>query len=140
MQCCRQADEALIAIDLTEPPRIVLREAGLRILGFILSDMGQRVFRLCVAEADRFPELGRQFYQSGPMAARRALSTYLEAARARGEVAMDDLDLAADQFAELCKADLWPKIVFGLQSSFSDEERARIVDGAVETFLARYGT
>ncbi len=138
-QCCRHADEALVCVDVSQPPDVVLRDAGRKILEFILSDMGQRIFRICVAEADRFPELGRQFYQSGPMIARKALSGYLETAAARGEVIIDDMSLAADQFSELCKADLWPKTIFGLQSEFSRAEIDRVVDGAVKTFMARYG-
>ncbi|MFZ7093039.1 TetR/AcrR family transcriptional regulator [Primorskyibacter sp. 2E233] len=138
-QCCRQADEALVTMDLSRPPREVLREAGHRFLSFIYSEMGQRIFRICVAESDRFPELGRQFYQSGPMTMRRALTTYLEQSRARGELVIDDMNLAADQFAELCKADLWPKLIFGLQTDFEQHEVDRILDGAIETFMARYG-
>ncbi|MBP0483144.1 TetR/AcrR family transcriptional regulator [Sagittula salina] len=138
-QCCRQADEALLSVDMTRPPAEVLRQAAHRILEFILSDMAQRIFKVCVAEADRFPELGRQFYQSGPMIAKRALTNYLEVARQRGEVEIDDMALAADQFSELCKADLWAKLIFGLQTEFTLAERSRIVDGAVETFMARYG-
>ncbi len=138
-QCCRQADEALLSIEMTHTPEHVLRDAGHRILTFMLSELGQRIFRICVAEADRFPELGRQFYQSGPMIAKRALSGYLDVARTRGEIVTDDVSLAADQFAELCKADLWPKAVFGLQTEFTQSERDRIVDGAVATFMARYG-
>ncbi len=138
-QCRRQADEALMTMDLSQPPRIVLRQVAQTFLGFIFSDMGQRIFRICVAESDRFPELGRQFYESGPMTMRRALVGYLTAARARGEIAADDLDLAADQFAELCKADLWPKLIFGLRDSFAEAEIARVIDGALDTFMARYG-
>ncbi|WP_370311412.1 TetR/AcrR family transcriptional regulator [Sagittula sp.] len=138
-QCCRQADEALLSIEMAHTPEHVLRDAGHRILTFMLSELGQRIFRICVAEADRFPELGRQFYQSGPMIAKRALSGYLDVARTRGEIVTDDVSLAADQFAELCKADLWPKAVFGLQTEFTQSERDRIVDGAVATFMARYG-
>ena len=139
-QCHRQADEALLSMDLTRPPREVLGQAGRKFLGFLYSEMGQRIFRICVAESDRFPELGRQFYQSGPMIMRRVMGDYLTAARDRGELQIDDLALASDQFAELCKADLWPKIIFGIQSTFSDDEIARVVDGAVDTFMARYGT
>ena len=51
----------------------------------------------------------------------------------------DDVSLAADQFAELCKADLWPKAVFGLQTEFTQSERDRIVDGAVATCLPGEG-
>lgn len=139
-QCRTQADQALLTMDLTRPPHEVLARAGRKFLGFLYSDMGQRIFRICVAESDRFPELGRQFYQSGPMIMRRVMTDYLTAARDRGELKIDDITLASDQFAELCKADLWPKIIFGIQSSFSDDDIARVVDGAVETFMARYGT
>ncbi|MBV2359207.1 TetR/AcrR family transcriptional regulator [Thalassococcus sp. CAU 1522] len=138
-QCQLQAEEAMTTLDLTQPPDRVLRQVARTFLGFIYSDMGQRIFRICVAEADRFPELGREFYQSGPMLMRNALVGYLTQAQARGEVRIDDMDLAADQFAELCKADLWPKLVFGLKQSFTDGEITRVVDGAVDTFMARYG-
>ncbi|KHQ50553.1 TetR/AcrR family transcriptional regulator [Mameliella alba] len=139
-QCRNLADQALLTMDLTRPPREVLARAGRKFLGFLYSEMGQRIFRICVAESDRFPELGRQFYQSGPMIMRRVMTDYLTAACERGELQIDDMTLASDQFAELCKADLWPKIIFGIQSSFSDDDIARVVDGAVETFMARYGT
>lgn len=137
-QCRRQADEALSTMDMSLPPEAVLRQVAHTFLGFIFSEMGQRIFRICVAEADRFPELGQQFYESGPMTMRRALVGYLSAARDRGEIAADDLDLAADQFAELCKADLWPKLVFGLRDRFTPDEIDRVVDGALQTFMARY--
>lgn len=138
-QCRQQADKALMTIDMTQPPAIVLRQVAETFLAFIYSEIGQAVFRICVAEADRFPDLGRQFYETGPMTMRRALVGYLSAAQLRGEVQADDMELAADQFAELCKADLWPKLVFGLRDSFSDAEITRIIDGALDTWLARYG-
>ena len=136
-QCSRQAEEALGTMDFSKPPRIVLREAARRFLSFIYSEMGQRIFRICVAESDRFPELGHRFYQSGPQTVHLA---YLAQAQARGELSIDDLNLAADQFAELCKADLWPKLIFGVQADFTQAEVDRIVDGAIDTFMARYGT
>lgn len=138
-QCNAQADEALLSIDFARPPAEVLPKAAEKFLGFILSDNGQKIFRICVAEADRFPELGRQFYQSGPRMVHRAVSSYLETACARGELRIDDIPLAADQFAELCKADIWVKMVFNVQTEFTAAERSRIVHGAVATFMARYG-
>ncbi|WP_417723026.1 TetR/AcrR family transcriptional regulator [Salipiger sp.] len=138
-QCQLQADEALMTIDLSQPPRQVLKQVAHTFLGFVLSDMGQRIFRICAAESDRFPDLGRQFYQSGPMLMKKALTGYLQASIARGELRIDDIDLAAAQFAELCKADIWIQLVFGIKDRFSEAEIARVVDGAIETFLARYG-
>ncbi|MGY9047991.1 hypothetical protein P775_03085 [Puniceibacterium antarcticum] len=138
-QCARQADEALQIIDQSQPPRIVLSKVGHNFLAFILSDMGHRIFRICLAEADRFPDIGRTFYNSGPLKVHSAIVDYLGASAARGELKMTDCNLAADQFAELCKADLWVRLVFGLRQEFTEAERTRVIDGAVDTFMARYG-
>jgi AcrR family transcriptional regulator len=138
-ECCRQADEAIELIDLSAPPRTVLTEAATRMLNFYLSDFGMRVFRICVAESDRFPELGREFYESGPALVRERMVGYLRLAAERGELRIDDFELAADQFAELCKADLFPRIIFGVGTVFTEADRRRVIDGAVEMFLARYG-
>jgi AcrR family transcriptional regulator len=138
-QCQKQARESIDRIDVSQPPAEVLSLVAHQFLGFIYSDMGQSIFRICVAEADRFPQLGREFYHSGPMIMRTAMVDYLRSAVARGELRIDDFDLAADQFAELCKADLWPKLVFGIIQSVTDDQKARVIDGAVRTFLARYG-
>jgi AcrR family transcriptional regulator len=138
-ECIRQADEAIELMDLTAPPRVVLAEAARRILGFYLTDFGIRVFRIFVAESDRFPELGREFYESGPALVRARMADYFRDAVARGELRIDDIQLAADQFAELCKADIFPRLIFGVRSAFSEAEKRRVVEGAVETFMARYG-
>ena len=139
-ECGRQAAAALQVIDMNAPPAQVLRLAAHQLIRILLSDFAQRIFRVCVAEADRFPELGQAFYDSGPALGRARIMDYLSQARGRGEVAIADMELAADQFAELCKADLWTRAVFGIQTSFTDAEIDRVVDGAVATFLARYGT
>src|SRR5690606_36064022 len=135
----RQADEAEVLVTLTAPPDCVLPEAARRIIAFTLSDLGQAVFRLCVAESDRFPELGREFYASGPALARDRLATYLNGAVARGELVIDDVYLAADQFASLCKAGIFLAVSFGVQRAYTATERERVAKGAVEMFLARYG-
>lgn len=137
-QCEEQARTSIERIDNSRPPSDVLAQIAHQFLGFIYSDIGQRIFRICVAEADRFPQLGQEFYRSGPMIMRAAVVDYLRQAVDRGELEIDDFTLAADQFAELCKADLWPKLVFGIISTVSETDKSRVVDGAVRTFLARY--
>tara|TARA_R110002094_G_scaffold176023_2_gene156156 strand:- start:40 stop:657 length:618 start_codon:yes stop_codon:yes gene_type:complete len=138
-ECRRQSLEAMDNIDMAAPPGEVLSQAGHHFLRFITSTFGLQVFRICVAEADRFPELGRQFYNSGPAVMRAEMAEYFEGAVARGELRIDDYGLAADQFGELCKADKWPRLIFGVSTTVADSEMDRVVDGAVETFLARYG-
>lgn len=138
-ECARQSQAAVDTIDLDASARDVLRQAGRHFLRFLTSKFGQQVFRICVAEADRFPEIGRAFYQSGPARMRSVIGSYFLGSIARGELKIDDVNLAADQFCELCKADIWPRLIFGVLTSVSDSDIDRVVDGAVETFMARYG-
>jgi AcrR family transcriptional regulator len=139
-ECQRQAGAALARVDRAAAPREVLGQTGRHFLSFVSSKFGQQIFRICLAESDRFPELGRRFYDSGPGLMRAEMAAYFEEACRRGELAIDDYFMAADQFGELCKATLWMRLMFGVIKEASPTEIDQIVDQAVETFLARYGT
>lgn len=138
-ECTRQAEEGAAAVDMNRPPAEVLTDAAQRMVAFLLSDFGMRVFRICVAESDRFPALGHEFYHSGPEMVRRKLAHYLDLAVARGELAIDDVMLAADQFHALCKGGLLDRALFGIADSGAPGDIDRTVEGAVAMFLARYG-
>lgn len=138
-ECSQLAKRALDLIDLTAPPRDVLTQAGRHMVPFMLSRFAQQCFRICVAERDRFPELARAFYAAGPEMGRQRLVDYMRKAVERGELVIDDLNMAADQFSELCKTRVWARAVFGVQTEFSQEEIEGVIDNAVETFMARFG-
>lgn len=138
-ECQRQADEAEALVTLTAPPQMVLPVAARKIVDFFLTDFGRSTFRICVAEAERFPELGQEFYATGPGLLNERISAYLTGAVERGELVIEDIHLAAAQFAELCKADIFPCVCFGIKREFSVDDRNRVAMGAVEMFLARYG-
>ncbi|SFR59102.1 transcriptional regulator, TetR family [Yoonia tamlensis] len=138
-ECCTQADRAIETIDMNAPVAEVLYHAAREIGDFITSEFGMRIFRVCVGEGGRFPELGRQFYESGPMLVRDRMVAYFDLAIANGDLVIEDRALAADQFNELCRADLFPRMMFSIDDSFTDAEKHRIAKGAVDVFLARYG-
>ena len=108
------------------------------LITFILSRFGLDMFRVCVAEAQRFPELGRAFYDSGPKKWGRKIALYLETSKAQRTLCIDDSLLAADQLAQLCRADLMLKVLFGIQNNPTEDEIDRVAAEAVKTFLARY--
>ena len=139
MECARQANMAADTINMTAPPRHVLTEAARKMIEFGTSDFGQQMFRIAVAESERFPALGQAFYESGPRTVRARLVGFLRQAAARGELVIEDFELAADQFHMLSKADIFDRIVFNLNRSFTPTEKDRVITGAVETFMARYG-
>ena len=138
-ECIRQADNALEVVTADATPNEVLYEAGSRMIEFFTSEFGLSMYRICTAESGRFPELGQRFYKSGPQLVRERLVEYFQNAVAKGQLQIDDFDLAADQFAELCKASFFPSLLCGLKTTFTREETDRVLNGAVDMFMARHG-
>ena len=138
-ECYRQADTALELINEDMLPAQVLRDAGQRMIEFFISEFGLSMFRICTAESGRFPELGKRFYESGPQLVRERLVEYFRIAVDKGQLEITDFDLAADQFAELCKVSFFPSLLCGVKTTFTKAETDRVLDGAVEMFMARYG-
>ncbi|MCA0273218.1 MAG: TetR/AcrR family transcriptional regulator [Proteobacteria bacterium] len=135
----KQADEAEALIDLCAHPECVLPIAAHRIIDFFSSEFGRAVFRICITDIQGFPDLGQQFYASGPAIIRDRLAAYLTGAVSRSEVVIEDVNLAAEQFMALCKSDILSAVYLGTQHDVSEARRNRIADGAVAMFMARYG-
>lgn len=138
-ECKRQADNAIEVVTTDSTPNEVLFEAGQRMIEFVTSEIGLSMFRICIAESGRFPELGKQFYESGPLLVRTRLAEYFQEAVAEGQLDITDFNLAADQFSELCKASIFPRLLCGISTNFEQQETDRVIEGAVQMFLARYG-
>ena len=137
-ECKAQSDAAIQQIEGSGDIREALSTAAGRMVRFFLSDVGIQVFRIVVGESQRFPEIGREFYASGPLMVRQMLIGFLSRAVDAGKLKIDDVELAADQFPELCKAGLHMQIVLGLRDRASEDEIDRVIDGAVDMFMSKY--
>lgn len=138
-ECAAQSDAAIAQVEASEDIREALTTAADRMIRFFMSDVGLQVHRIIVGESQRFPDIGRQFYESGPARVHQILRNFLQKAVDQGKLRIDDIDLAADQFPELCKAGLHLKMVLGLRKPPTDEEIDRVIAGAVDMFLCKYG-
>lgn len=138
-ECERHASAVEARIDSSMPVEQVLTLAAERIIAYQLSDFGQRMFRIVAGEGERFPGLGRQFHDFGPGLVCQRLAQHLRAYVASGQLKIEDVDLAADQFSQLCKAGVYDRLIFGMAETITPELTRRSVKGAVEMFLARYG-
>ena len=67
------------------PARQVLRSIATEMVEFITSDFGTSVFRVCVGESERFPDLAREFYECGPMLIRGRMADFFHGAMERGD-------------------------------------------------------
>lgn len=94
--------------------------------------------RRIAAETEREPALGLAFLTSGPHRVKKAFAALLTAMHDAGEVIIDDPDLAAEQFAAMCKGmgDLERR--FGMPKD--DKRDAERIEGAVEVFCRAYAS
>ena len=138
-ECARQSDHALETINLDLPVREVLLEGATQLLGFITSQMGQRIYRICCGECERFPVIGKEFYESGPGLVNQRLIGFFTIAVERGELRIDDIPLAAEQFHALCKSGLFDRAIFHKDELVTQAGTTRVINGAIDMFMARYG-
>jgi TetR/AcrR family transcriptional regulator, mexJK operon transcriptional repressor len=97
------------------------------------------LFRLVIAEASRFPEIGRIFYERAPLRRHRALAVYLETQMNAGALRQIDCLRASAQLHHLCMYRLFMHSMWGLAPDVSPEAVAREADEAVTVFLDGYG-
>ena len=138
-ECRAQSDAAIANVQGADNIREAMTVAAGRMVRFFMSDVGLQVHRIVVGESQRFPEIGREFYQSGPAMVREALIKFLEKGVEEGKLAIDDVELAASQFPELCKSGLHLELILGLRERPTEEEIDRVIEGAVDMFLCKYG-
>ena len=138
-ECKAQSDAAIEKVEGSGDVREALTVAAGKMLRFFMSDVGLQVHRIVVGESQRFPEIGREFYESGPAMVRQTLIRFLRKGIEEGKLRIDDVELAASQFPELCKAGLHLEMILGLRDRPTDAEIDRVIDGAVDMFLCRYG-
>lgn len=138
-ECDKQAGHMFALPENPEGVEATLLEAAQGFVDFLTTPFAHNIFRICVGEADRFPELGQDFYRTGPALMREHLVKFFEVCEPHNVLSIDDPVMAADQFAELCKADLFTRAVFGVQHKFTKKQKEKVAREAIATFMARYG-
>ena len=124
--------------DSSRDPEITLREFGQTYMALLCRPGGGSWIRTVMAVAERMPEVGRRYYANVLEKIVNRLADYLRAHVASGDLAIDDCQLAASQFMEVCKATLFLPFVFQAAPAPSAERIAQVVDSATRMFLAAY--
>jgi AcrR family transcriptional regulator len=99
----------------------------------------QSSLRAVIAIADRMPEIGRMFYQTGPTVGIGKTRAYLEAQVAAGRLAIPDCEVAAAQLMDSSHATLFKPPLFNAAPPPPPERIEYVVAIAVKTFMAAYG-
>jgi AcrR family transcriptional regulator len=115
--------------------RQTLLALGHRLMAVYFSPALLGVFRAIMAEAQRFPELARTFYDKGPGRAALELAGVLQEAGRRGEIHVEDHAMAASHFVGMLRDNLHLRVVLGLNPAPSQAEIEKHVVSAVKLFL-----
>jgi AcrR family transcriptional regulator len=118
-----------------------LRDLARRQLERVMQPRLLALRRLVIAEAGRFPELGRTFYERGAGRTIAALASTFERLAERGVLQLEDPDLAAAHFNWLImSAPINQAMLLGPDKLPAPAELQRYADGGVHAFLAAYGS
>lgn len=114
----------------------VLTDIGSHISEHFFDIRRQRGLRLLIAESEKFPALSQIMARSATDL-RAPMIEYFKKLIERGELEIEDLELATIQFNNLCSLG-FHFLIFSEHPLSDPDTRRRIVRGAVEMFIARY--
>ncbi|MBB4369450.1 AcrR family transcriptional regulator [Bradyrhizobium sp. cir1] len=133
-----QHGQVVFNFDPARDAETTLKEFGRAYIHLLCRPGGGSAIRTVMAIAERMPDVGRRYYGRVLDKTINRLSDYLKAHVASGDLRIDDCDLAASQFMELCKASLFLPFVFQAAPAPSEERMTEVVDSATRMFLAAY--
>jgi AcrR family transcriptional regulator len=115
-----------------------LRRFGCTLMKTIQTPALVELQRLVTGEAGRFPELARIYWHRGPARGKEKLTQFIDERMVAGELREGDASVAARHFAGMCQTGPCQMHVLGLVPPLSQAERGRIVDAAVDGFMAAW--
>jgi AcrR family transcriptional regulator len=115
-----------------------LTRLGVGFVSFLCQPDKASPLRTVIAIADRMPEIGKKFYESGPACGIAMLASYIRRQVDAGVLAVEDCEVAAAQFLDACQSTLFKPVLFNFAPPPPPERIEHVVRIAVRTFLAAY--
>ncbi|HLG83102.1 MAG TPA: TetR/AcrR family transcriptional regulator [Bradyrhizobium sp.] len=134
MTSCEDMTRALPIPDLSNGLTEALRTFARQYMQTFMEQKEVALVRTIANESGRFPELGRLFYESGPLATIRRLARFLEEARAQRLLEFDDAVVSATQFLSLVRGERPLLTVLGIVDR-SSEAIDQEIEAGVQLFL-----
>jgi TetR/AcrR family transcriptional regulator, mexJK operon transcriptional repressor len=133
---CQHTLSAMLTELSDRPVAETLASIGRQFLNALAMPGSLSLYRVVLAEAPRFPELGRIFYEAGPDRCASTLAAYLADLDKRGVLAVADPRSAAEQFLGAVLGHIHVRMLLGVMAEApAPAERERFVKAAVSTFL-----
>jgi AcrR family transcriptional regulator len=126
------------ALDTEQDVRLVLTQFCETFIERISRPEAIALQRLVVGQVDRFPEIGRVFFEHAPAINHAILSAYFSRQMAAGVIRADDPGEAARMLLDLCTGGYHDWVLYGVETQNAAIER-REAARVVQQFLRCYG-
>jgi AcrR family transcriptional regulator len=110
-----------------------LRSLSLALLDILLQEKHLALQRLVIAEAARFPALGRAWFACGPEASRRIIARFIEQQQRTGRLRRSDPHESATLFHDMISFDLLHRAMVGDRPTDNDIHQR--IEAAIKVFL-----
>ncbi|MEX2632076.1 MAG: TetR/AcrR family transcriptional regulator [Tistlia sp.] len=120
------------------PPERVLSALGRDFLGLMLRPGSLALYRLIVAESDRFPELGSATYEFGTGRLLAMLADYLARETRHGRLSVAEPGFAAEQFVGMLTGRMQLRALLGVGPTPGAAALKRHAERTAAAFLALY--
>jgi len=135
-----QTAEKLCTFKREGDARAMLTDFGVRLIARLTQPAHVALARVVIAAAEKFPNIGRTFYEAGPLFGATRLAAELAALDRAGALKVENRERAAWQFVDLCQSFVYKRLLFRVVESATSEEIEEAVAAGVEVFLKAYGT
>ena len=137
--CIFHRNQVVELLNVGGEARTVLPSYAKRYLTVFTSETTLQNWRVISAESQKSPDVGRLFYESGPLTGARMLADYLQVANDRGELVIPDVMVAAHQFISLIHGRMIKARLLNYIPVPSEADIDKEVDEAMFVFFAAYG-
>ena len=141
----KRATDSILTV-IHSPPRknqsleSALYRFSLNYADIVLSAEMISLHRLVLGEAQRFPELGSLYYDSGYLSSQRGLEDYLRFFAKQGDLEIANYEDASNDFWELVLGYLHTYLLCNPSKAISKTQKQRQLKRGIRNFLTLYGT
>jgi len=137
-QCQAQAEQVFSLDSNDHDVEAVLSRVGRDYLHFLCQPGRLSPLRTVISIADRMPEIGKIFYETGPAVGIARVARYIEDQREAGVLDVGDCQTAAAQFLDSCQSTIFKPMLFNAAAPPAEQRINHVVGMAVRVFLAAY--
>jgi len=120
-------------------PRDVLIKFGCNLMTMMSQPDHLAHVRTVIATSGKFPQLGRAFFEAGPLYGVTKLADYFAEQTKLGTLNVPEPTQAAWQFMALCQGGMYKQLLFGMVDHVSHADTEANVTAGVDVFMSAFG-